>query len=332
MRGSSERISISAPQFLHSTILPTSNNFCNTKSSPQSRHLVLVDVIALYNIKMVSELQETPIKEVEGVLLKLEYKNPTGSVKDRGVPFQIGEAVKNGFKKFVISSSGNAAISAAFWTQKMGLGLVIFVSPNVSRGKLKRLKTGNSKVFVDRRPISGAIRYAKKEKAFNLRASTDPNGFVGYESLSFELKSQMGEVGSIFVPVSSGTLCYGLFKGFEKLSVVPQVHCVQTTSCNLISSKFDSNFNKTSSSLADALVAKTSVLEESVTSLIRKSEGFGWVVEDREIKKAWNYLKEHGLITSYEGAAALASVWKARERDFKLKDPIICLLTGRYYR
>lgn len=277
-------------------------------------------------------LQETSLKEIDGIFFKLEYQNPSGSVKDRGVMHQIEEAKKEGYKNFVVSSSGNAALSAKYWTEKMHLGLTVFVSPNVNKGKLSKLRKTGTKVIVSKRPISDAIKFAKNADAFNLRASTDPNGYIGYKILAKEILNQVEDVGSVFIPASSGTLCYGVASGFDELNHLPQIHVVQTTYCNIIASHFDTDFKKTETSLADALVAKTSVLKEPLIKLVQQSAGSGWVVKDNEIEKAWKYLKRNNILTSFEGAATLAAVQKAKKANFDIQSPIVCLLSGKFYK
>jgi threonine synthase len=50
--------------------------------------------------------------ELENIYLKREDLNPTGSHKDRGLAFEISSHIQDGKDEFIISSSGNAAISA----------------------------------------------------------------------------------------------------------------------------------------------------------------------------------------------------------------------------
>jgi len=273
----------------------------------------------------------TPVRQIDGVYYKLENANPTGSVKDRGVSYQVWKAANDGFTKFCISSSGNAAISAAAYVSLTGGSLDAFVSPNINKEKLKKIMGERVSVHIVRKPISDCVKFSKKTGAFNLRASHDPSGWVGYTSVAFELDFKLGKVGSVFIPVSSGTLFYGVARGFEKMGFIPQLHAVQTTSCNLISRQFDQDFKKSKASLADALVARTTPLETKVVSYIKKSEGFGWVVSDKEIKEAWEYLYANSLDTSYEGAASLAAYNRALRRKFNIREPVVCLVTGRYY-
>ncbi|EKD62208.1 MAG: hypothetical protein ACD_52C00270G0001 [uncultured bacterium] len=272
----------------------------------------------------------TPLRQIAGIYYKLETANPTGSVKDRGVSHQVWQATAKGYTKFCISSSGNAAISAATYVSLAGGVLDAFVSPKINKAKLARLTGKNVHVHISNRPISDCIHLAKQTGAFNLRPSTDPNGWVGYTSIAYELDFKLGKVGSVFVPVSSGTLFLGLAEGFAKIGYLPQLFVVQSTYCNLIAGQFDSKIKRTTSSVADALVAKTTMLKPRIVSFVKKSKGTGYVVTDGEIKEAWRYLYNKNLATSYEGAACLAAYQKAvKTRDVAL--PVVCLITGKYY-
>jgi len=298
-----------------------------TKSVKQSGHLVFIS----YTITMDYEEGNTPIRQINGVYYKLETANPTGSVKDRGISFQVWKAIGTGFSKFCISSSGNAAISAVTYVGLAGGTLDVFVSRKINKGKLKKIIGKDVKVHFSQKAVSECMQFAQKTNAYNLRASQDPNGWVGYMSVAYELDFKLGKLGAVFIPVSSGTLFYGVARGFDKIGYLPTLHAVQTPYCNFIASKFDKDFKPSQSSLADALVAKTTPLKSGVVSLIKKSKGFGWVVSDNEIKKAWVELYGKGLDTSYEGAACLAAYRKALGKKFKVKEPIVCLITGRYY-
>lgn len=278
------------------------------------------------------KLQETPLKKINGIYFKLEFLNPSGSVKDRGVLYQLQKGLELGIKEFTITSSGNAAISACYWAERLNLKVFVFVSEKINKKKLQKLKGyTNAEVILSKKPISDSLRHSKSNNTYYLRASTDPNGFFGYKSLAKELDLQMGRVGSIFIPTSSGTLSFGVMKGFEDLGYLPQLHVVQTTACNFIAKEFDKNFISSEKSIADALVAKTSMLKSDLSILIKESKGSGWIVEDSEILEAWDYLKNNAITSSYEGAATLAAVNKANLKKFQVKIPIVCILTGKYY-
>lgn len=279
-----------------------------------------------------SDIEEgnTPLVKVENIYFKCEYENPSGSVKDRGIAYQVSKLKEKGVRETVISSSGNAAISAASYCQYAGINLVIFISPSINRQKLKRLTSLGFKIIVTKRPISQAIRYAKTKNAYNLRQSKDKNAQLGYQTLGLEIAEQLPSVEAIFFPVSSGATLIGTISGLKKQSKFPAIHAAQTESVCPIASAFDRGVGKTTSSIADGIVARFTPLKNQVIAIIRESQGHGWVIGDSKIEEAANWLRKHNLICSYEGALALAAYLKAKEAGYKYKKPL-CILTGKFY-
>ncbi|MDP3888832.1 MAG: pyridoxal-phosphate dependent enzyme, partial [bacterium] len=273
----------------------------------------------------------TPVVEKEGIFFKREDQNPTGSLKDRGLSYQISKAHSLGKQDLVISSSGNAAISAASYCNLAGIKLHVFVSPKIKEGKVKEIAKSGAQIHKGLRPVSSAIRYAKENDFLNLRPSVGDEGWVGYQTISFELNQELGKIDNIFIPVSSGTALVGINKGFEKIGYLPQVHFVQTTAVCPIASLFDHSFESSNSSIADALIAKAVPRKDEIVEIVKKSGGFGWVVSDLEIESAGKKLDSWQISTSAEGAAALAGIYKAKENGKNLGEKIVCLLTGKNY-
>ncbi len=85
--------------------------------------------------KLIPELH-TPLVQVEGVWVKLEYQNPSGSVKDRVARHVLTEALRSGRlregSEAVEPTSGNAGIALAFWASKLGLQAVAFLPENMT--------------------------------------------------------------------------------------------------------------------------------------------------------------------------------------------------------
>ncbi|UXD21744.1 cysteine synthase [Ignicoccus pacificus DSM 13166] len=88
------------------------------------------------------------------VLIKLEYVNPGGSIKDRAALFMILEAEKKGILKkgmtIVEPSSGNTALSLAMLAAARGYNMVAVVPKTTSWQKVKTLKLlGAEVVFAE---------------------------------------------------------------------------------------------------------------------------------------------------------------------------------------
>lgn len=272
----------------------------------------------------------TPLVKIDDIYFKCEYKNPTGSHKDRATFGQIAQLKKNGIKKAVISSSGNAAISAANYCKLESIELTAFVPSNINENKLQILESFGCKVIKTPKPIRDSIKFSKEFNAYNLRQSKDPNAASGYESTAAEI-IKVVTPDAVFIPVSSGTTLVGVATGFKKKNSPVQIHAVQTDAIHPIAGLFDQNFKETSEkSLADAIVAKYTPREAEVVGIIKQSGGSGWVISNSEMKLGRQWLVSHNLDCSYEGAAALAAFWKAKKEGWKLENPV-CLLTGRFY-
>jgi threonine synthase len=272
----------------------------------------------------------TKISEIDGIFFKHEYDNPTGSVKDRGICFQMAVLKSKGIKNACISSSGNAAISAAKYAWLTGINLTVFVSVNIHPEKLARLKIENINIVKSLRPVSDAIKFSKAENAFNLRQSTDENAIYGFSTISFELAEQIPDADAVFFPVSSATTLCGAAYGFDEIQKNIAIHCVQTEKINSISSDFDNNWKMSNKSLADAIVARFTPRKSDALEYIKKNKGYGWVISDDEIKVADDWLNKQNIICSYEGAVSLSGLFKAKKHGYEYRKPVI-LLTGRRY-
>ena len=264
----------------------------------------------------------TSIVKFESVFLKREDQNPTGSAKDRAIMLQVENLVKLQYPSAVISSSGNAAISAVYYCRLKNIPLSIFVSPAINLQKLALLPQKN--LIKTGQPISSAFMYAKSNQSYLLRQSTDPVALIGYQQIGKEIIKQLPKITSIFIPVGSGATLLGISQTLPSrvkiFAVQPANHCP-------IASFFDSDFTPESDSITDSLSAKSLPLKKQVISAVKLSGGSGLVVQNTAVIKFDRYLKDHGLVTSPEGALALAG-WEKAKKFIPVGDYPVILLTG----
>lgn len=272
----------------------------------------------------------TTLRKCGGIYLKSEFENPNGSFKDRSLAYQISHIYSRGIKKTVISSSGNAAISAFFYCQKAGLDLQVFVSPKINFLKKAVLENAGVKFNISSTPIKSAFQYAKETGAYNLRSSTDENALEGYKTTAFEILENV-EPDGVFVPVSSGTAFVGIAGGFREKGKLPRMHAVQTTHIHPVAAFYDTDFIKTEKSFADAIVARFTPRQKEITDIILESKGSGWVISDEQIQKADVELKSYGISCSSEGAMALAAYRKAIQKGQIYKN-VVCILSGKLFK
>jgi len=270
-------------------------------------------------------MTSTPLIKLENFFIKREDLNITGSAKDRSIPLQIKNLIKLGFKQAVISSTGNAAISAAFFCQQNNIELTIFLSPKVSRSKLKIIKKYHADLKISNKPISDAIKFSKKNKAYLLRQSTDPTSLVGYQNIGQEIIDQLPQTTSIFVPIGSGTTLLGIS---QKIPNNIKIFGVQSAANCSIGQKFDNDYKPEKKLITDALSAKFIPNKTKIINAIQKTNGSVFVINNKDIKKSYRFLKHHKIKTSLEGALSLAGYQKSITKKIDPGKYPVIILTG----
>src|SRR5690606_15391346 len=87
----------------------------------------------------------------EGLLLKHEGHNPTGSFKDRGMTVAVTQAKRIGARAVACASTGNTSASLAAYAAQAGLPAVVFVpAGKIATGKMAQaLAYGARTLLVD---------------------------------------------------------------------------------------------------------------------------------------------------------------------------------------
>jgi threonine synthase len=280
--------------------------------------------------------QFTPITKIEyggiNIFLKREDHNPTKSFKDRSLSYQITHYVKQNIKEYVISSSGNAAISAAYYCKNYNCKLHIFVANKINKykyNKLIELADDNIIIQSSDRPKSDAIKFASENKLLNLRGSLDNNALIGFEQISYELLQQVELIDAIFVPCSSGTSSLGIYNGFINNShKSPAIHICQTTLIHSIAKEFDKDFTKENTHFADAISDRVAHRKAQIMKIISETNGFGWVISNQQLQQAAQLINQ--LINeniSYNSILSLAGLLKAIDKGYNFRN-IVLIISG----
>jgi threonine dehydratase len=276
---------------------------------------------------------------------KREDLHHHGSHKGRSIPLMVTDYYKKGTLHFVISSSGNAALSAINAVQTRNknnppepLTLQVYVGPHVETKKLEKLKRAISEPHITieqvQNPKQTCFKIEKEGKAKFLRQSTDDLALRGYTDLAKEL-AKIPDLSAVFIPTSSGTTAQGLAIGFEQAGINPELHIVQTTSCHpivdAILKELGSELLTTlpEPSLASAIVDKIALRKNKVVEAVIKSKGTGWIITNQEIQEAMNLVKTTTEISiSPTSALSVAALIKAQKNNRTFSGSIVCLITG----
>jgi threonine synthase len=163
------------------------------------------------------QLQPTPLEKVGDFWLKREDLSPTHSHKFRSLVYQLSFIKSKEVKKAVLSSSGNAAISASYYAKQAGVKLFTFLSDKTPADKLAAIQTENIIPILSSKPLRLAKYAIKHFRLPDLKPSQDPQATIGFETLGFELFEQNPAIQNIFSFATSFASLNGMRKAYEKL-------------------------------------------------------------------------------------------------------------------
>jgi len=275
------------------------------------RYLNFLKKIAPENRLSSRQSEFTPIEKIGEWLIKREDKSTTGSHKFRALSFQLSCLLERKFKRAVLSSSGNAAITASKILPKNSkLKLFIFLSKKTPPEKLAALDFSKNCVFIiSDRPLR-MTKYAIKHFGLSdLRPSQDLNAITGFRSLGFEIFEQNSEVENIFSFATSFASIRGIAEALEilvksgELKQAPRIFAVVSggqLAGNLSRHRVDKKtvewtpsrqLNLSSGHRVDNLICQVDVSDKEIlaskqkfVSLETSNEGFASLVAVEKVK------------------------------------------------
>ena len=185
-------------------------------------------------MRIISLIGNTPIVEVNGIYVKLEYLNPTGSHKDRAALYMVRDAsrtIERG-RYMVEYTSGNTGISVAFISKIMGYKSLILVPKGTTAEKINLMKLLGAEVKIIEENVDGH-EYAKKlayelKGVFLNQGSNSANFRAHYETTGPEILRDVPDLDCFIMGVGTGGTVYGVGKHLKENStakiyaVIPQ--------------------------------------------------------------------------------------------------------------
>ena len=175
------------------------------------------------------------------VHFKLEYLQPTGSFKDRGMTVTFTALRASGVTESLEDSSGNAGAAFAGYAARAGIKARVFVPAAAAGPKRAQIAAyGAEVVAVDgpRSQAAEAALAAVKAGAHYGSHIYNPIGLAGNATAAYEIWEQLGHAPDLVVlPVGHGTLLLGLHRGFKALRAaglierLPRLVGVQALAC-----------------------------------------------------------------------------------------------------
>jgi threonine dehydratase len=165
-------------------------------------------------------VRETPVERAEWgdcppVYLKLEHLQVTGSFKFRGATNKIELlSADQAAAGVVAASNGNHGIGVAAAARRRGVAVEVYVSDQVSQGKLHRIeKYGARVVRAGREPLDAELAAreaaARAGKVF-ISPYNDVDVIAGQGTIGVELHRQVHNLDAVFVTAGGGGLIGGI--------------------------------------------------------------------------------------------------------------------------
>ncbi len=187
------------------------------------------------------------VKYSDNILLKLEYFNPSNSLKDRASLYMLKDAINSNLvdKNTVIiePTSGNTGIGLAMCCAVMGLKLVIVMPENMSEERKKLIKGYGAELVLTpkEKGMQGAVDKANeltnqyKKTFIPMQFSNMSNPKAHIETTSKEIFNDTdGKVDIVVAGIGTGGTAIGIKKGLSKLNPEVKVYGVEPFESPLI--------------------------------------------------------------------------------------------------
>jgi len=281
----------------------------------------------------------------DGLLLKHEGYNPTGSFKDRGMTVGATQAVRTGARAVACASTGNTSASLAAYAAQAGIpGLVFVPAGKVAMGKMAQTLAFGARTLLVRGDFDECLRLvqaASKELGIYLLNSINPWRVEGQKTIVFELLQQLGWDAPDFIVLPAGNL--GNTAAFGKalrealalglIARMPRLVSVQAAGASPFARAFAEGFATRHRMQADTIATAIRIGDpaswDRAVRAIRETDGLVLSVSDEDILDAKRVIDAAGVGCEPASAASVAGVRQLVSRGvIRASDRVVAVLTG----
>ena len=278
---------------------------------------------------------KTPmVKYNDNILLKLEFLNPSHSVKDRASFYMLNEAKKQGLidKDTVViePTSGNTGIGLAMCCAVMGLKIIIVMPESMSIERRKMIQGYGAELVLTPKEqgMQGAVDKAKeltkqyKNSFMPMQFANMANPLAHIETTSKEIfEDTDGKVDIFVAGIGTGGTATGVAKGLKDLKPSVKVYGVEPLESPLLTE-------------GKAGPHKIQGIGANFVPEIYKNaklDGVMTISGDEAIEKAKYLAKNKGILAGISSGANLAAALKLSEQNpDKLIVTVMCDFGERY--
>ncbi len=282
---------------------------------------------------------------VDGLLLKHEGYNPTGSFKDRGMTVGVTQARRIGARAVACASTGNTSASLAAYASLAGIpALVLIPAGSMALGKLAQSLAYGAKTLLVRGDFDDCLRLveeASERLGVYLLNSINPFRLEGQKTIVLEALEQLGWDPPDWIVLPAGNL--GNTSAFGKALVearawglidrLPRLAAVQAEGAAPFAQSFAEGFARRyrvkAETVATAIRIGDPVSYDRAVRSIRETNGVVLAVSDAEILAAKAAVDASGVGCEPASAASVAGVRKlVAAGTIRPSDRVVAVLTG----
>ncbi|HEY8259155.1 MAG TPA: threonine synthase [Gemmatimonadales bacterium] len=282
---------------------------------------------------------------MQGLLLKHEGHNPTGSFKDRGMTVGVTQACRIGATAVACASTGNTSASLAAYAAQAGIPSLVFVPKDaVAMGKLSQSLAYGARTLLVRGDFDDCLRLveaASSRLGVYLLNSINPFRLEGQKTIVLELLQQLGWDPPEWIVFPAGNL--GNTAAFGKalqealawglITRMPRLAAVQAAGAapffRSFTEQFATRHTVKAETVATAIRIGNPASYDRAVLAIRETNGVVLAVSDAELMEAKAVVDGCGVGCEPASAAAVAGL-RALVRDGTV-DPtqrVVVVLTG----
>jgi len=188
-------------------------------------------------LQVVGSTPLIPLKRIDpAISVKLEFLNPTGSIKDRPAKQMIESAERTGSLKLgmkvVAATSGNFGTSLSFVCALKGYEFIAVVPDSVSETRVKLIESYGGKVVYALGGLEECVKKADQfKKCLVLNQFDDSNNIRSHEETTgIEiLKQTINSLDAFIAGVGSGGTLIGVAKTLRKKIKDIKIYAVKPT-------------------------------------------------------------------------------------------------------
>jgi threonine synthase len=281
---------------------------------------------------------DTPVR------FKLEFVMPTASFKDRGTSVMVSCLKKQGVRRLLEDSSGNAGASLSAYSARAGLACRILVPAATSPDKIVQIAMCGADIQLvpgTRQAVADeAVRQASE--IFYASHNWQPTFVEGIKTLAYEIWEQSGfrVPDNIVMPLGYGSNVLGCWRGFDELmrsgetDRMPRLFGVQAANCAPLFEAFTGGREapvdvQVRPTLAEGVASLRPTRGREVLRSVRASGGAILAVAEDEILEGLEQLARQGFFVEPTSAVAAAGLSQLLATgQLAAGDDTVLVLTG----